>query len=114
MRRGAAAAVVGGVGLALAGCGGSSGSSGGQGVAEGQTFTMVLGADPGTRDPHLTSLSPAFEVDRFLYDSLNGINEKGELVPNLAEKWEGDTTKVTYTFRKFFTCSDGFLLLVCV
>jgi peptide/nickel transport system substrate-binding protein len=107
MRRGAAAAVVGVVSLALAGCGGSSGSSGGQSFAEGQTFTMVLGADPGTLDPHLTSLSPAFEVDRFLYDSLNVINEKGELVPNLAQKWEGDATKVTYTLRKNITCADG-------
>ncbi|WP_239152721.1 ABC transporter substrate-binding protein [Virgisporangium aliadipatigenens] len=93
-------------GLLLAGCG-DGGSDGGQGLVDGKTFTMVLGADPGTLDPHFTSLSPAFEVDRFLYDSLLAVNEKGDLVPNLAQKWEGDTGKATFTLRKDITCSDG-------
>ena len=101
-------AAVGALTLTLAACGGGGGgTSGGQQFANGKTFTMVLGSDPGTLDPHFTSLSSALQADRFLYDSLINIDEQGELVSGLAEKWTGTNTTVTYTLRKNVTCSDG-------
>ncbi|HEX2131161.1 MAG TPA: ABC transporter substrate-binding protein, partial [Actinophytocola sp.] len=74
-------AATGALALALVACGG--GGAGGQALVDGQTFTMVLGTDPGNLDPHFTSLSSAMQVDRFLYDSLVNIDEDGELVAGL-------------------------------
>ena len=101
---------VGGLALALAACGsnsGNGGSSGGQQFADGKTFTMVLGADPGNLDPHLTSLSVTLQVDRFMYDSLVNVDAKGNLVAGLAQSFEGTTTTAKYVLRKGITCSDG-------
>ena len=64
-------ATVGGLALLHGACGGNA-ATGEQTFADGKTFTMVLGADPGTLDPHLTTLSVAYLVDRFMYDWLTG------------------------------------------
>lgn len=113
MKRVLGAAAVGLLALALAACGGG-GSSGntpaGQNFVNGKTFTLVLGADPGNLDPHFTSLSAALATDRFLYDSLINIDEKGTVVAGLASKWDGTATTATYTLRKNITCSDGSVL----
>jgi peptide/nickel transport system substrate-binding protein len=94
--------------LVACGSGGSSGgASGSQNLADGKPFTMALGGDPGNLDPHFTSLSVTMAADRFLYDSLLNIDEKGGLVAGLADKWTGTTTKATFTLRKGITCSDG-------
>jgi len=96
--------------LALAGCSGESSaesSSSGRHLVDGQTFTTVLGSDPGSLNPQLTSQEGAFQVDRFLYDSLLNVDEKGALVPGLASAWHSTPTSVTYTLRKGVTCSDG-------
>jgi peptide/nickel transport system substrate-binding protein len=108
MRSVLTAAAAGGLSLTLAACGGgTNGASGEQKLANGKTFTMVLGSDPGTLDPHFTSLSSALQADEFLYDSLVNIDERGQMVAGLAQKWEGTTTTVTYTLRKGVTCADG-------
>ncbi|GAA1303344.1 ABC transporter substrate-binding protein [Pseudonocardia xinjiangensis] len=106
MRSSAALAAAGALALTLAACG-SGGTATGGGAADGGTFVMVLPADPGNLDPHFTSLSSAFQVGQFLYDSLVDIDEKGEMVAGLAEKWEATTTTATYTLREGVTCSDG-------
>lgn len=93
--------------LGAAACGNGSDKSGGQKFAEGKTFTMVIGADPGNLDPHFTSLSVTLQADRFLYDSLTNIDAGGNLVAGLASKWEATTTKATFTLRQGITCSDG-------
>lgn len=100
-------AVAGLVTLSLAACGGSGGTSGSHNLVNGKTFTMVLGADPGNLDPHLTSLAITLQVDRFLYDSLVNIDQNGKVVAGLADKWEATTTKATFTLRKGITCADG-------
>ncbi len=109
MRSRTALAAAGALALsALAACGnGSSGASGGEQLANGKTFTMVLSADPGNLDPHFTSLSSAQQADRFLYDSLINIDAKGAPVAGLAQQWEGSATSATYTLRKGVTCADG-------
>ncbi|MEV4416175.1 ABC transporter substrate-binding protein [Catellatospora sp. NPDC049609] len=93
--------------LTLSACGGAETPSGGQSFADGKTFTLVLGSDPGTLDPHFTSMSVAGQVDRFLYDSLINIDEKGQLTAGLADKWEATATTAKYTLRKGITCADG-------
>jgi peptide/nickel transport system substrate-binding protein len=102
-------AAVGGLALSLAACGGNGGSGGSSGTqfADGKTFTMVIGADPGNLDPHFTSLSVTLQADRFLYDSLVNIDENGKMVPGLAASWEATTTTAKYVLRKGVTCSDG-------
>jgi peptide/nickel transport system substrate-binding protein len=82
-------------------------TSGDENYAEGKTLTMIIGADPGNLDPHMTSLSVAYQVDRFLYDSLINISADGTMVSGLAGKWEGNATEATYTLRTGVTCSDG-------
>jgi peptide/nickel transport system substrate-binding protein len=97
------------LGLVLTACSSGSGtnvSSTGKPV-DGQTFTMAVSADPGNLDPHFTSLSVTLQVDAFMYDSLVNLDPTGKMVAGLAEKWEGTTTKATYTLRKGVTCSDG-------
>jgi peptide/nickel transport system substrate-binding protein len=110
LRTTAAAALALGLALGMTACGGGNGNSGnnnGQNFAEGKTFTMVLGADPGNLDPHFTSLSVTLQADRFLYDSLINIDPNGNIVAGLASKWEASTTKATFTLRQGITCSDG-------
>jgi peptide/nickel transport system substrate-binding protein len=99
--------------FSLAACGnstpsGSGGSStaGGEKLADGKTFTLVLGADPGNLDPHFTSLSVTLQVDRFLYDTLATISGD-KMLPNLAASWTDSPTKAVFTLRKDITCSDG-------
>lgn len=99
--------VAGASALTLVACGGSGGTTGGNELVDGATFTLVLGADPGNLDPHFTSLATTFQVDRFLYDSLVGIDENGELVAGLADTWEATTTEATFTLREGITCADG-------
>ncbi|GAB4056035.1 ABC transporter substrate-binding protein [Catellatospora paridis] len=93
--------------LALAACGGGGQPAGSGSYADGKTFTLVLASDPGTLDPHFTSLSTALQAGRFLYDSLVNVDEKGSLVAGLAEKWDATTTTATFTLRKGITCGDG-------
>jgi peptide/nickel transport system substrate-binding protein len=100
-------ATAGALALGVAACGAQARPSGQPQYAEGKTFTMILGADPGNLDPHFTSLSATLAADRFLYDSLLNVDKDGKLVAGLADKWEATTTKATYTLRKGVTCSDG-------
>ncbi|TDV57418.1 ABC transporter substrate-binding protein [Actinophytocola oryzae] len=94
--------------LALAACGGGGGGQAGGGTpVEGGTFTFVISADPGNLDPHFTSLSSTYQVDRFLYDTLVNIDTKGRMVAGLAEKWTATATEATFTLRDGVTCADG-------
>jgi len=92
--------------VVLTGCG-TSATSGSQDLAEGKTFTMSVGADPGSLDPALTVLSVARQVGRFLYGRLIERTSNGEIVAGLAEKWDATTTTATFTLRQGITCADG-------
>ncbi|MBM0230828.1 ABC transporter substrate-binding protein [Micromonospora sp. STR1_7] len=100
------AAALGAAALLLGACGGDAGGSDGR-LVDGKTFTMALPGDPGSLDPHFTSLSVTGQVDRFLYDSLLDFAPDGTLLPGLAEKWQATTTTATFTLRKGITCADG-------
>ncbi|SEQ16867.1 ABC transporter substrate-binding protein [Lentzea albida] len=92
--------------VVLAGCG-TAGTTGSQNLAQGGTFTMSVGGDPGSLDPALTVLSVARVVGRFLYASLVDRTADGTIVSGLAEKWDATVTSASFTLRQGITCSDG-------
>lgn len=105
------AAIASVVALTVSACGGTSQSgedrTANQKLTEGKTFTMAIGTDPGALDPAMTVLSVAFEIGRFLYDSLINLDETGKPIAGLAEKWEATTTTASFTLRNGITCDDG-------
>lgn len=106
MRTPLAAAAAGALLLSLTACQGSQAGTSGNYV-NGKTFTMVIGTDPGNLDPHFTTLSTTFQVNKFLYDSLVAFDGRGKPVAGLATKWHGDATTATFTLRNGVTCADG-------
>ncbi|WP_020672521.1 ABC transporter substrate-binding protein [Amycolatopsis nigrescens] len=105
------AAIASVVALTVSACGGTSQSgqdrTANQKLADGKTFTMAIGTDPGALDPAMTVLSVALEMGRFLYDSLINLDETGKPIAGLAEKWEATTTTASFTLRNGITCDDG-------
>jgi peptide/nickel transport system substrate-binding protein len=97
--------------LGLTACGGGGGSSSGGGsggnLVNGKAFTMAIATDPGSLDPLMTVLSVTRGMDRFLYSTLIDLAPDGSVRASLAEKWQADTTKASFTLRKGITCSDG-------
>ena len=75
--------------------------------ADGKTFTLAIGTDPGALDPQASPVSAALQLGRFAYDSLVTVNGEGEVEPNLATSWEVDGTTVTFEIGEDITCSDG-------
>ena len=75
----------------------------------GELRVAVL-AEPPVLDP---TASTSQEIARMLYDNvLQGLvklNEKGEIVPALAERWQGSSSSLTWTFylRKGVRFHDG-------
>ncbi|MFE4196810.1 ABC transporter substrate-binding protein [Paenarthrobacter sp. NPDC056912] len=101
------AVTVGALSLTMAACSGSAPKTGDTGFANGKTFTMRLGVDPGGMDPHFASNSVTQQTTKFLYDSLVNFDPDGNMVTGLAEKWQSTATEATFTLRKNVTCSDG-------
>jgi len=99
--------------LGLTACGGGGGSSGGSAssssadLVNGKPFTMAIATDPGSLDPDMTVLSVTRGMDRFLYATLINLAPNGSVQPFLADKWQADTEKASFTLRKGVTCSDG-------
>jgi len=56
--------------------------------ALGDTLTIAYPADPKTLDPHGAWDSTSHNTMRQMYESLVSLDEKGEVIPVLAEKWE--------------------------
>jgi peptide/nickel transport system substrate-binding protein len=99
--------------LVLSGCAGGAAGGGGDGsgkkvaYAAGGTFTEALISDPGNLHPLKASQNTTNEVVSFTYDSLVNLDEHGNVVPQLAQKWRVTPTSVTYTLRQDVTCGDG-------
>lgn len=96
--------------LTLTACGGEGAGetpTSGSSYADGKTFTLAIGTDPGALDPQASPVSAALQLGRFAYDSLVTVNGEGEIEPNLATSWEVDGTKVTFEIGEGITCSDG-------
>jgi len=63
--------------------------------------------DPGALDPQLSIVAGIFEMSFFAYDSIVGLDSKGNVVPQLAASWTTTDTAATFTLNSGITCSDG-------
>ncbi|NLA59980.1 MAG: hypothetical protein GX863_02635 [Firmicutes bacterium] len=57
-------------------------------VSAKDSMVVVMPADPGSLDPHNNVAQNKHQSTRQTYETLVVYNEKGELVPWLAESWE--------------------------
>lgn len=71
-------------------------------------LTVALSAEPVLLDPRLATDAAGQKISALLYDGLVDLNEKLEVVPLLAEKWE-EIAPLTYLFhlRKGVRLSNG-------
>ncbi|WP_460370094.1 ABC transporter substrate-binding protein [Actinocorallia lasiicapitis] len=76
-------------------------------VVKGGTFTFAIPADPGALEPATAALGATNTALGFAYDTLVATDTTGKIVPSLAEKWDAQPGKVTFTLRKNVTCADG-------
>lgn len=75
----------------------------------GGTFTEIIGSDPETLDPHITSNSTSWTVFTEIYSSLIYQDIDLSFKGLLAESWEinEDNTEITFTLREGITFHDG-------
>jgi peptide/nickel transport system substrate-binding protein len=65
----------------------------------GGTLVAAQEVDPVSLDPHTNSNFSALQGYEHIYESLTGYDEKTNIVPALAEKWEVSNGGKTYTFH---------------
>jgi len=65
----------------------------------GGTLIAAQEVDPVSLDPHTNSNFSALQGYEFIYESLTGYDEKTNVVPALAQKWEITNGGKTYTFH---------------
>jgi peptide/nickel transport system substrate-binding protein len=76
---------------------------------QGFTVRLALSGNPTTLDPHATTETLTFQVTKSLYDTLLEPDERGALVPALAESWQvaDDNLSITFSLRRDVTFHDG-------
>ncbi|MBX7445965.1 MULTISPECIES: ABC transporter substrate-binding protein [unclassified Arthrobacter] len=107
-RQFATAAVAAGAALAM-GLSGCAGGSNGASTSASKVLTVAASAGPTSLDPMLQSVDQINNMYiNLTYDSLTRIDGKGNVVPDLATKWEyTDPTTLTVTLRDGVKFSDG-------
>lgn len=92
--------------FALEACGGSSTGAGGASGSGRITWAWQL---PTTWDPVTSSAGSDVQMLALTYEAITGLDEKGNPVPWLAEKWTYNKagTQVTFTLKKGLKFSDG-------
>jgi peptide/nickel transport system substrate-binding protein len=65
----------------------------------GGTLVAAAEVDPVSLDPHTNSNFSSAEAFDHIYESLTGYNDKNQIVPMLAEKWEIQNGGKTYVFH---------------
>lgn len=97
--------------LAAAGCAGRAGPQGAKpsGPVYGGKLKVALGVEIISLDPHMSAGTPAEMVRRHIYEGLVYADEKNEIHPCLAERWEASADGKTWTFylRKGVKFHDG-------
>jgi ABC-type transport system substrate-binding protein len=83
--------------LFLGGCPG--GSSGGGGGAGGNILKYALQTNPTNLDPARVEDGDTIDLLQNIFEGLVQWNEKSEIVPNLAEKWDVSPDGKVYTFH---------------
>jgi nickel transport system substrate-binding protein len=95
--------------LALAACGGSSGTSptGSSAGDSNATVTFAIARPAGNLDPH--TYDGLWNVQNLVFEPLVNYGQGGEITPGLAEKWETTADGKTYTFtlREGVEFTDG-------
>ena len=86
----------------VVGCGGSDDNKGGDTeelYSEARTLNVALTSEPASMDPTQTIDTWSDTVFTNIYETLMQVNEKGEIVPKLAESYEASEDGLTYTFK---------------
>ncbi|WP_342325337.1 peptide ABC transporter substrate-binding protein [Kosakonia sp. BYX6] len=77
-------------------------------LADKQEVVRHIKDEPATLDPAKAVGLPEIQVIRDLFEGLVNQNEKGEIVPGVAEKWQSSDNRVwTFTLRNNARWSDG-------
>ncbi|WP_285624257.1 ABC transporter substrate-binding protein [Actinoallomurus iriomotensis] len=94
--------------LLVAGCGGSSKSSGKAppNVTNG-VVSMTLDGPVSSYDPTQASTFQDAVALAALYDTLVNFDPSGKLIPGLADKWSSTKKTATFHLKNGVTCSDG-------
>ncbi len=66
---------------------------------ETKSLNFALSGNPDTLDPQGTSGTLTFQVDKSIFDTLAEPNEKGVIVPALAESWDVSDNSLVWTFH---------------
>lgn len=69
------------------------------GQKETKPLNFALSGNPDTLDPQGTSGTLTFQVDKSIYDTLAEPDEKGVIVPALAESWDVSDDSLEWTFH---------------
>ena len=90
--------------LSLLACGAVSSAAAAEGekiVSSKDSMVVVMPSEPNSLDPHDNVAQNKHQTTRQIYETLVAYNEKGELVPWLAESWEyeNDVTLVLHIRR---------------
>jgi peptide/nickel transport system substrate-binding protein len=85
-----------GCAAAVAGCGG------GGSEASNEKFIVARTGDVDVLDPHKATAFQSFQTLGLIYDMLVNVDAEGEIVPELAEKWElgNGGREMTFTLRE--------------
>jgi peptide/nickel transport system substrate-binding protein len=78
-------------------------------AASAATFRIAIGIDPDTLDPVQTTTTTAGNVVDYVAETLTTIDEKGKVLPLLAESWtvSSDGKEYTFKLRRGVTFHDG-------
>lgn len=83
--------------ILLLSCVGNSGDKGGS--SKDNTIRIVIGAEPASIDPQLSTDISGGTVNDYITEGLMKYNENGELVPGLAESYEISEDGLTWIFH---------------
>ena len=72
-------------------------------------LVMALPVDPDGLDPQRTAAASTFQITSNIYETLVTVDEKGNIIPALAESWDvsPDGLTITFNLRKDARFSDG-------
>ena len=80
-----------------------------QEATPGGTLIYARDGDADSLDPHKTTTTLSWQVQRQLYDSLTALDAEGNVQPSIAESWEisDDGREYTFHLREGVTFHDG-------
>ena len=65
----------------------------------GGTLVVAISADPGHLNPAITTSGATHTAAELLYNGLLGRDERGDVIPDLAESWTIEQAGAVYRFR---------------